>query len=141
MEEHTNCRSGKDRMMRLRSLNGVCAAVAVAAVALLAGCGASDAPAVPFATAQGGTGPVSIEGVPDTSTMRKETGKPTEFMVKEADTDQSMRVSAPPEVSVPANLSSATFVVVTGTYNAEQRTFVATRVETKVPPREAQPRG
>jgi hypothetical protein len=73
--------------------------------------------------------------------MRKETGKPTEFMVKEADTDQSMRVSAPPEVSVPANLSSATFVVVTGTYNAEQRTFVATRVETKVPPREAQPRG
>jgi hypothetical protein len=106
-----------------------------------AGCAGKEAPVVPFATAQGGTGPVTIEGVPDTTTMRKETGKPTEFLVTEKATSQMLKVSAPPEVSVPSNLSSATYVSVIGTYDSEKRAFVATRVETKVPPREEQPRG
>lgn len=117
---------------------------AMVAVCVLAGAGCmmgKDAPVVPFATAQGGVGPVTIEGVPDTSTMRKATGQPTEFLVTEKDTSAVMKISAPPEVNVPSNLTSATYVSVIGTYDAEKRAFVATRVETKVPPREEQPRG
>ena len=116
-------------------------AIGAIGVASLAGCVGKDAPVVPFSTAQGGAGPVTIEGVPDTSTMRKATGQPTEFLVTERESSQILKVSAPPEVSVPANLTSATFVSVIGTYDTEKRAFVATRVETKVPPREEQPRG
>ena len=52
-----------------------------------------------------------------------------------------MKVVAPAGVEVPANFSSAAYVVVTGSYDAASRRFNAAQVETRVPTREEQPRG
>jgi cytochrome c-type biogenesis protein CcmE len=117
--------------------------MAVSATAL-AGCGGGGGGAVApvsFAAAQASSTPATVEGIPDTASLRKESGKPTVFTIREESSAKEMRVSAPAEVSVPANFTSASYVVVTGTYDASQRVFVATQVETKVPTREAQPRG
>lgn len=105
-----------------------------------AGGGSADAP-VSFAAAQSATTSVTVEGIPDTTSLRKESGKPTEFTIREESSANTMRVSAPPEVSVPSNLTSASYVLVTGTYDPEQRVFVATEISTRVPTREQQPRG
>jgi hypothetical protein len=119
-------------------------AVAVAALAGVAGCGGGGAPAqehVSFNAAQQSSQPVTVEGIPDVASLKKETGKPTSFTLREETTANTMRVVAPAEVTVPANFTSASYVVVTGTYDAAQRAFVATQVETRVPTREQQPRG
>jgi cytochrome c-type biogenesis protein CcmE len=96
---------------------------------------------VSFNAAQQSTQPVTVEGIPEAASLKKETGKPTSFTLREETTANTMRVVAPPEVTVPANFTSASYVVVTGTYDAAQRAFVATQVETRVPTREQQPRG
>jgi len=113
-------------------------------VAGLAGCGGGGTPAqqaVSFANAQLATQPVTVEGIPETASLQKQTGKPTSFTIREETSANTMRVIAAPEVTVPANFTSATYVVVTGTYDAAQRAFVATDVQTRVPTREQQPRG
>lgn len=120
---------------------GAATAVALAGVA---GCGGGGAPAqekISFANAQQATQPVTVEGIPDTASLQKQTGKPTSFNLREETSANTMRVIAPPEVTVPANFTSASYVVVTGLYDASQRAFVATSVETRVPTREQQPRG
>lgn len=111
----------------------------------LAGCGggggAGETAPVSFAAAQSAAAPVTVEGIPNTGSLRKESGKPTEFTIREESSAKEMHVSAPEGVSVPSNFTSASYVVVTGTYDASQRVFVATQVETRVPTREQQPRG
>jgi hypothetical protein len=120
-------------------------AVLIAGLGLgLSGCaggGGGDVAPVSFAAAQSAAVPVTVEGIPDTASLRKESGKATEFTIREESSAKTMRVSAPPEVTVPANFSSASYVLVTGTYDAEQRVFVATEVRTRVPTREEQSRG
>jgi len=120
---------------------GVAAAGMLAAAA---GCGGGGAPSqktVSFATAQQATQPVTLEGIPEVASLQKQTGKPTSFTLREETSANTMRIVAPEGVTVPANFTSATYVVVTGTYDAAQRAFVATNVETRVPTREQQPRG
>jgi hypothetical protein len=109
---------------------------------LLGGCGGGGgARPLSFGEAEKAAAPATIEGAPDTASIRRDTGKPTEFTVREDGTGQRMSVLAPADVAVPSNLSSATWVSVTGKYDASQRRFIATEVEPKVPPREKQPRG
>lgn len=120
------------------------AAAAVAAALTTAGCGGAGGPqqeTVSFASAEQGQGPVAVEGIPDTASIRRESGKPTQFTIREESSAREMRVVAQPEVNVPANLSSASYVTVTGTYDPTQRVFNATEVQTRVPTREQQPRG
>jgi hypothetical protein len=110
----------------------------------LAGCNSPEsggAATVAFAAARQATGPVMIEGILEAASLRRDTGKPVEFTLREESSANQMRVVAPPEVTVPANITSATYVTVTGTYDGEARRFVATRVETRVPTRDEQPRG
>jgi cytochrome c-type biogenesis protein CcmE len=116
-------------------------AAAVAMSGCGGGAGGGEVAPVSFAAAQAASAVVTVEGIPNTSSLRKESGKPTEFTIREESSAKEMRVSAPPEVTVPANFTSASYVVVTGTYDSAQRVFVATQVETKVPTREQQPRG
>lgn len=125
----------------MRWLCGV--SVTIAAVAALAGCGGGGGAAAPvsFAAAQSANAPATVEGIPNTSSLRKESGKPTEFTIREESSAKEMRVSASPEVSVPANFTSASYVLVTGIYDPIRRVFIATQVETKAPTRDAQPRG
>lgn len=120
---------------------GVAAGVTLAG---LAGCGGGGAPTqqtVSFTAAQQATQPVTVEGIPETASLQKQTGKPTSFTLREETSANTMRVVAPLEVTVPANFTSASYVVVTGTYDPAQRAFVATDVQTRVPTREQQPRG
>jgi len=107
---------------------------------LLAGCAPASAPqrTVNFAAAATATTPVSIEGILVKDSLVRNTGKPTEFTLREESSATPMKVTAPVEVSVPANITSASYVQVTGTYHAGNRQFVATQVETRVPTREEQ---
>lgn len=113
-------------------------------VPALAGCGAATEPqaaAVAFSTAETSKEPVTIEGIPDTMSLRQETGKPTEFDVTEESSARKLKVVAAPEVAVPSNFTSAKYVTVTGTYDPAERVFRATQIQTRVPTREQQPRG
>ena len=117
---------------------------AAGASAALAGCGPAGAPGqqtVSFEAAETATVPVTIEGIPEVATIRQSTGKPTEFTLREESSARTLRVVAAPGVAVPANITSASYVVVTGTYDRGERTFRATQVETRVPNRDQQPRG
>ncbi|MGV3719590.1 MAG: cytochrome c maturation protein CcmE [Actinomycetota bacterium] len=126
-----------------KKMQRLCAVLAMAAAMAVSGCsgGGGEAAPVSFAAAQAATTAVTVEGIPNTTSLRKESGKPTEFTIREESSAKEMRVCASPEVTVPANFTSASYVVVTGTYDPTQRVFVATQVETKVPTREQQPRG
>jgi hypothetical protein len=109
----------------------------------VAGCAPPQAgpKTVSFQAAEQASTPATIEGIPEFSSIRQGTGKPTEFVIREESSARKLQVSAPPDVPVPANITSANYVVVTGTYDAAQRKFVATEVRTRVPTREQQPRG
>ena len=117
---------------------------AVAAAAALSGCGApsgTGSQTVSFAAAQQATSPVTVEGIPVHASLKRETGKATEFVLREESSANEMKVVAPDGVAVPANFSSASYVVVTGTYDAAERRFNATEVRTRVPNRDQQDRG
>ena len=124
---------------RRRAL-GVTAALAVL---LLPGCGGGAPPAarVTFAAVETAAGPVTVEGVPDLASVRKETGKDTELTLREEGSGDRMTVVAPAGISVPANLTSARTVVVTGAYDSARRALVATEIRTRVPNRDQQDRG
>jgi hypothetical protein len=126
-------------------VSGARCCLALALVALsVAGCSGTPAPApsaTSFAAARSASGPVTIQGRPENSTVIRETGKPARFTLRESDTTESLTVVAPAGVTVPANLPFATTVTVSGTYDGAQRVFTATSVETQVPTRDQQPRG
>jgi len=130
----------------LNAQNGKRAAGGVLALAwltLAAGCGGGEpqAKVISFATARQATVPVTIEGIPDQSSVRTDTKTGTAFRMREEASAETMAVTAAPDVTVPSNLVSALYVVVTGSYDAATRTFKATAVETRVPNRDQQRRG
>ena len=117
---------------------------AVAGGALgISGCGGPPAgpQTTSFAAAQQATGPSTVEGIPIHASLKRETGKATEFVLREESSANEMKVVAPADVTVPANFSSASYIVVTGTYDPSSRQFTASEVQTKVPNRDQQPRG
>jgi hypothetical protein len=121
---------------------------AAAGLLLTAGCGGapgggggSGPQTVSFQTAEQAGAVVTVEGIPDTASIRKRTGEATEFTIREEASGRRLQVVAPQGVTVPANITSASYVLVTGQYHPEERTFRATQVETKVPNRDQQPRG
>jgi hypothetical protein len=114
---------------------------AVSTGAAASGCGAPvQSTNVPFTAAETSTTPVTIEGMPRRESIRRETGKPTEFSMMEESSARRMQVLVAPDVTVPANLDSASYVTVTGTYDAKERKFRATDVATRVPNRDTQAR-
>ena len=118
-------------------------AAIAAGSAALSGCGGAPVPrsaTTSFSAAETSTAPVTIEGIPQRATIRRDTGKPAEFTIMEESSARRMQITASPEVTVPANLESASYVTVTGTYDPKERTFRATDVQTRVPNRDTQAR-
>ena len=118
--------------------------LATTLVPILAGCGggggggAGGSPIVSFANAEQATVMSTIEGRLERGTLRQQTGKPTEFTLREEASANVMRVVVPQEVTVPANITSSYAVTVTGMYNPAERRFLASEVTTRVPTREQQ---
>ena len=111
---------------------------------LLPGCGGGFAapPRVTFAEVKKMSGGlVTVEGVPDHASLRKDTGKPTEFTLREEASGDRLTVVAPVDLPVPANFSSARSVVVMGAYDAARRSLIASEIRTRVPNRDQQDRG
>lgn len=108
----------------------------------LVGCappaGAPERAAVKFSTAESGEGTVTVEGRPEQQTLRRATGKPTEFTLFEEWSARRLKVIVPPEVSFPSNFTTATAVSVTGSFDRKERVFRAEAVETRVPNRDQQ---
>lgn len=108
----------------------------------LAGCGGDGAAPgsrlIDFATAERATAPVLIEGSLEQSSLRRDSGKPIEFTLREESSARKMAVLAPEGVTVPSNITSSSYVTVTGTYDAAQRKLVASSIRTRVPNRDQQ---
>lgn len=103
---------------------------AVTAAISLAGCGTAT-PAVSFAAAQSASHPVTIEGSLQAGSVSRTTGKPTTFVLREADTQSLMSVTAPESVPVPSNITTSKSVSVTGTYDSTNKAFVAQEVQVR----------
>lgn len=108
----------------------------------LAGCGGGGAAPgsrlIDFATAERATAPVMIEGSLEPTSLRRNSGKPVEFTLREESSARKLDVLAPEGVAVPSNITSSSYVTVTGTYDAAQRKLVASSIETRVPNRDQQ---
>ena len=110
--------------------------------AIAAGCG-GDAAApgsrlIDFATAERATATVMIEGSLEPTSLRRDSGKPVEFTLREESSARKMAVVAPEGVAVPSNITSSSYVTVTGVYDAAQRKLVASSIQTRVPNRDQQ---
>lgn len=113
----------------------------LAAPLLIAGCGGESAPqgppSVPFISIEQATTPVTIEGILEPGTLRRQTGRPTEFELKEEASAKKLIVMAP-DSQVPSNITTSLYVTAVGIYDATEKKFVATEVRTRVPNRSQQ---
>lgn len=128
--------------MKRRHSTGLAGIPGLAAALALCGCGAPPPrePITSFAAAEKSGQPATVEGIPVAGSLRRETGKPATFRLREEASANEVQFVAPEGVTVPANFPSADYVVVTGQYDAQKRQFVATDVRTKVPTRDTQAR-
>lgn len=107
-------------------------------VLLVTGCASRDLPIRSFREAMETTGAVRVAGALEPSSVRRDSVRGVEFVLREPGTSATIQVRAQVGIPVPANLTAAESVVVTGRYDRSTAVLQAESVETRVPPRERQ---
>jgi hypothetical protein len=110
------------------------ARLALLAAALLLPAGCSPPPPrqalTSFAAAEQAAQPVTIEGIPIRDSITRSSQGAMEFTLREESSAREMKVLAAPDL-IPANLGTARYATVTGTYEPVEKQFRAARIDTR----------